>query len=253
MLALADGAVGVLESARDTAIAQSTQSGKASGLLKLLIMQSVLFLEAAKLCVKGHADGLNRAAFALQRCLFEYHSRAVAYQRGVVDPEATWSAMVHRVYEDARQAGAGVPEPGVTRDYEGWKDRTSIPRPTEIKFEKLLKSIYAPGDAESEKYIFQRYRRPGLFAHGTLGVVDDIFEAGEHYDRLTESSPTIDPDAQLIAIACLACDFASLFNETFSLGMKEAFVELQEDISKATTAHNARRPKPDTKRSGPQK
>lgn len=241
MIALAESAIGILQNTRDEAIARSAQSGKGSGLLKLIVMQSVLFIEAAKLCAKGHADGLNRAAFALQRCLFEYHSRAVAYQRGIVDPEATWSAMVHRVYEDARQAGAGKAEPGVIGDYDGWTDRTKSPRPSEISFETLLKSIFSDDD-ESKKFIFQRYRRPGLFAHGTLGVVDDVFEAGEHYDRLLADSPTIDPDAQLIAIACLACDFAFLLDDEFSLGLSETVATFKDDILKARSVHSARRP-----------
>jgi hypothetical protein len=212
-----------------------------SALLRIMVFEATLFVDAAQLAIEGHKRGNNRPAFVLQRCLFEYVNRAAAYRRGIVDAETAWKAIVHRVAEDERQAGGGARKPAVESDYQRWKEQEKTVRPTEPSFEVILKAIFDMGSDEDQKLVYQRYRRPGIFAHGALGAVDDMFLPGLDGDRLADRSLSIDPDAQLIVIAYLAYEFSCSFNEQCSLELGETLASLHDSIHSSGLRHNARR------------
>jgi hypothetical protein len=93
--------------------------------------------------------------------------------------------------------------------------------------------------SDNERYVYHRYRRPGIFAHGQLGTIDDVF-VGQGTE-LADRALTIDPDAQLIGIAQLTSAFCEVFNDEFDLGMKGTIDVLDARIESSIMAHNDRR------------
>jgi hypothetical protein len=121
-----------------------------------------------------------------------------------------------------------------TAAYERWKAENPIVGSAEKSFEQILGELFENGDGEWKSWIYQRYRRPRLFARGMLGAVDDVFDIQSGSVRFSDTARTINPDAQVIAIACLACDFVSEFNDHYALGFDRRLEEFQENISKTT-------------------
>jgi hypothetical protein len=216
-------ALQLLRKVLETLAERKAAGNKETGLLYMMLLQGGLFLETADLAIEGHARGHNRAAFGLQSSLFEYLMRAIAYRRGIVDAEEAWHlGMAHRIAaEKCRDTGA----------YERWKAENPISAAAEKSFEQILGELFENGDGEWKSWIYQRYRRPRLFARGTLGAVDDVFDMQGGVVRFSETARTIDPDAQVVAIACLACDFVSEFNDHYALGFDGRLEEFQAKIS----------------------
>jgi len=232
---LGAAALALLKEVLDTISERTTTEEKEVGLLRLMGLQAMLFLETADLAIEGHARGRNRAAFGLQSSLFEYLMRAIAYRRGIVDAQEAWHlGMAHRIAADKCQDAV---------EYERWKAENPISRSSEKSFEQILGELFENGDGEWKNWIYQRYRRPRLFARGTLGAVDDVFEIRDASVCFSNSARTIDPDAQVIAIACLACDFVSEFNDQYTLGFQRQLAEFQEKISATAMERGARREK----------
>jgi hypothetical protein len=229
----------------DRAIALTTERSLelgGSAVMRLLILEAILFVDTAELAAIGYERGLARAAYALHSNLFEFLIRARAYAQGVVDAGAAWKvSMIYRVAEDERQAGAGKRSAGVEADFERWKAAEQVARPSDLPFEKIIELIYDMKGGEDQKLVYRAYRRPKQFAHGTLGTVDDVFESGEGADSIADQSRTIDPDAQLIVIASLAHDFAALLNDQFALGLQDRLDALRSELDRRTEEHNARR------------
>lgn len=240
LCALARDAVELLSAAVECAIENSWQVG-GSALLRLMVLEATLFIDVLRLLIEGHKRGNNRAAFALQRSLFEYLYRSAAFRLGLVDPDATWSASVHRIAEDERQAGGGVRSSIVDAQYNEWKARQQTGRPSERSFESLLKELFDMTSPEDEKYIYQRYRRPGIFAHGALGAIDDVFMPRQGFDSLADTALTIDPDAQLIAVSKLTHQFCKLFSDAFELKMNQQTDAFESRIKATEIKHTKRR------------
>jgi hypothetical protein len=159
--------------------------------------------------------------------------RAIAYRRGIVDAQEAWHlGMAHRIAADKCRDAA---------EYERWKAENPIARASEKSFEQILGELFENGDGEWKNWIYQRYHRPRLFARGTLGAVDDVFEIRQAAVRFSDTARTIDPDAQVIAIACLACDFVSEFNDQYALGFNRQLEEFQGKISAAAVEGGALR------------
>ena len=241
VLTLASSTASKLDTTIYNTIEKSEEAGVGSGLLRLLIFEATLYTEVAEVAIMASAQGKHRAAFVLQRSMFEYFVRACSYYREYEAGTDRWKNLVHRVVADERLAGGGKLSERIDAQYQDWKAKGAPSRLPDEPFEKILEREFPQADEENVRFVYQRYRRPAVFAHGGIGAVDDVFIAGEGSDEHSKTSLTIDGDAQLLCIAALTRDFIAFLGMALHINVTKTIEEFSNDFAVIAAEHNTRR------------